>query len=647
MTTLYDSSGRPVTLGAQLGQGGEGVVYGVAGRDRFAAKVYHRAVDAERTAKLTAMVRLGTERLHRLSAWPVDTLHTKPNGPVMGLVMTKLTGYKAIHKLYGPKTRLAEFPSARWPFLIHTSMNLARAFADVHEHGHVVGDVNHGNVLASDDGTVKFIDCDSFQISDNGRTFLCEVGVSTHTPAELQGISLAKIVRSPNHDSFGLAVVIFQLLFMGKHPFAGTYLGKGDMPIEQAIKDYRFVYGSTALSQQMKQPPASLGLDAVSQSVALLFERAFSPQGSRDGVRPSAREWVGSLEGLAAQLRQCQHNPSHSFLRGLTSCPWCEIEMRVGTVLFNIVVTRSWQAQTQFNLTAVWAQITAVQSPGPAPGFPDTKALSVRASQKAKVYGRWRRASVALGVGVLAAGIITVVSLPLQDSAAFWGVVGSIVAALLTANASPKGPRVDAQRQLSAAQARWQMARGRWQQDAGDDAFQAELADLRQKRQQYEDLPTQRQRRLTELQSKRRQLQLQRFLEQFRLARSDIRGIGAGRKATLQSYGIETAADITESAILAIPGFGPSFTGNLVSWRRTLEHRFVFDPNRGIDQRDIDAVERDIAATRAKLEQALVGGGARLSQIVQQTIIRRQSLRAGVEQLLHELAQAEADTRAF
>ena len=38
------------------------------------------------------------------------------------------------------------------------------------------------------------------------------------------------------HDRFGLALVVFHLLFMGRHPFAGRYQHADDMPIEQAIE---------------------------------------------------------------------------------------------------------------------------------------------------------------------------------------------------------------------------------------------------------------------------------------------------------------------------------------------------------------------------------------------------------------------------
>ena len=37
-----------------------------------------------------------------------------------------------------------------------------------------------------------------------------------------------------NHDNFGLAVLIFQLLFMGRHPFSGRYQRPGRHALSNA-----------------------------------------------------------------------------------------------------------------------------------------------------------------------------------------------------------------------------------------------------------------------------------------------------------------------------------------------------------------------------------------------------------------------------
>src|SRR5207302_109259 len=116
-----------------------------------------------------------------------------------------------------------------WRFLIRTARNCAAAMTVIHDAGIVVGDVNQGGFLVTRDALVNVIDCDSFQIRTAIETYLCEVAVPEFLPPELHGRPLATTNRTPNHDAFGLAIIIFRLLMLGRHPFAG-YRGQGDKP---------------------------------------------------------------------------------------------------------------------------------------------------------------------------------------------------------------------------------------------------------------------------------------------------------------------------------------------------------------------------------------------------------------------------------
>lgn len=124
------------------------------------------------------------------------------------------------------------------------------------------------------------IDCDSFQITAGTDVFTCDVGVPLFTPPELQGQSFRGGRRDANHDEFGLAALIFHLLFMGRHPFAGRYLGAGEMPIESAIAQYRFAYGPDRSSSRMERPPGTIALEAVGPVIAGMFADAFGRAGS-------------------------------------------------------------------------------------------------------------------------------------------------------------------------------------------------------------------------------------------------------------------------------------------------------------------------------------------------------------------------------
>jgi DNA-binding helix-hairpin-helix protein with protein kinase domain len=60
-------------------------------------------------------------------------------------------------------------------------------------------------------------------------------------------------------------------------------------------------------------------------------------------------------------------------------------------------------------------------------------------------------------------------------------------------------------------------------------------------------------------------------LDNFIIADGKIAGIGTERSRVLASHGVETAADVQESAIMALSGFGPGLTRKLMEWRRECE----------------------------------------------------------------------------
>lgn len=81
---------------------------------------------------------------------------------------------------------------------------------------------------------------------------------------------------------------------------------------------------------------------------------------------------------------------------------------------------------------------------------------------------------------------------------------------------------------------------------------------------------------LAGLQSNERAQQLDEWLNRIMLRQANIPGIGAARIGKLLSFGIETAADLTEAAIARVPGFGPTTIRKLLDWRKEQERGFVF-----------------------------------------------------------------------
>jgi uncharacterized protein len=265
-----------------------------------------------------------------LIAFPVESLFT-PQRDFCGFTMRRVVDSWKIFELCVPKSRRQSFPDADYRFLVRAAINMARAVAAAHATSTIVGDLNNEGFLISRQAIVSLIDADSFQIPDGkGGHYLCRVKRIEYTPPELIGLSLSRTVRTPNHDAFGLAVLIFQLLFMGRHPFAGTPK-RGDIPIAEAIRLSRFVY-SLKRNVGLSPPIGMPSLHDFPSDIAKAFEEAFSS--NDNSPRPSADQWVTLLTSLERGLRSCGISKFHAYPAGASACIWCSAERALGLPLF-------------------------------------------------------------------------------------------------------------------------------------------------------------------------------------------------------------------------------------------------------------------------------------------------------------------------
>jgi DNA-binding helix-hairpin-helix protein with protein kinase domain len=639
---VYTSSGSPVRLGREIGRGGEGVVYEIEGRAEQVAKLYLSPVDQQKTAKLQTMLLKRTDALTRLAAWPSDLLLRAPRGRVAGLLMRRITGFRPIHELYTPKSRLQEFPRANWPFLVHVAANVARAFALMHSCGVIIGDVNHGNILVNDAGMTSLIDCDSYQVLNNGQKFICEVGVAAYTPPELQGKNFSTIVRTENHDNFGLALLIFHLLFMGRHPFAGRFLDAGEMPVERAIREYRFAFSGNAKALQMAPPPNSLRLSDLPPTMANLFEQAFSPAAAQ-AARPHPRQWLDTLESLSRELAACSPVSSHHYYKALPSCPWCQIENNSALMLF---LQLDWpSANPDFNLAAAWSQITSIPAPGPAPALITRQdALKRFTPGKAAARRRRKRLAFALAIIVLAVGASFV--LKLDPSLSFWtAVTAACVAVVVAKITTPRNSRRAAAAAKLAA-GRYQSVQKKWREQTSEKAFADKMAELEAARNEFDSLPRTRHEGMKQLEKNRRQAQLQKFLDRHYIRHATLAGIGPGRRAMLASYGIDTAGDVSWQSLENVDGIGSRNAVTLITWRDSLVSKFMFNPRLGVDRSEVAKLERRIAERRSHLEQTLAAGAAELERVRRRIVESRTALQTEAQQVLMALLQADEDLRS-
>lgn len=641
MRMIYDDRGEVVQLGPLLGKGGEGAVYEVAGDAGRVAKLYLNPQSAN-TQKLQAMVALSTPSLLKISAWPERTLHFGTGAPPIGFVMPKASGL-VLEELLGPGARKLSFPEATYPFVVRTAVNLARAFATTHAAGAVVGDVKEINQFVNKGAIVTLVDTDGFQIRDprSGKLFLTTAITPTHQPPELQGVTnFSTLVRTPAHDVFGLAVLTFQLLFMGRHPFAGIPVARADLEIPEAIKRLQFAWAPNLPTRLLEQPPQTVPLSSVG-TLGDLFLRAFLP--SQRG-RPSAAEWATQLAAYEGQLRKCPANPTHAFVG--SSCPLCQIEVQVGRLLF-LGKLATPGLLVVFDVAAIWQQISGVASPGPAPALPAVQKATPIPQAVALGKVRLRQKIIAMFVVVIGAAAL-VGGLRVFGQAAYWAAPITVVAAWIVLAQGTQGKALyDNARK--AARERADALRTRWTNEAGDVTFRQRVQALQAARETLKQIDDEKRQKMTVLHQTVCEKQLERYLQGQRLTGGLVRNIGPAKITALRSFNIETAFDVTQQSLASVPrgnGIGDKAKWDLLGWRQQLERGFRYDTSKGVDPRDIAALERDLAARRAQHEQLLRLGPMTLRQVADAARQRRQELLPQIQVAFAELAQAEADARA-
>ena len=595
-------------------------MYAVAGDQRLAVKIYTTADRAAREQKISAMIRAGLASKTPLVAFPTAIVRTR-DGSFAGFVMRLIGGHKPLHELYSPGPRKQHFPQAGYQFLARTATNIARAVASVHQSGCVIGDINHSSMLVSAKAVVALIDADSFQVSDGQNRYLCKVGVPEYTPPELQGKTLASVVRTPNHDAFGLAVVLFQILFMGRHPFVGT-VRRGDIPpIHEAISQHRYVYAHNR-DVGMDQPPGTPAVSDFFPRIANAFEEAFS--GAPNKTRPTAAQWVEHLEALEAVLSRCSDNPLHHAPRDASDCAWCEMENALGTVLFLPHVPNAQLSTTVFdpgaggfNIEVVWSQIAAIKLPNRASLLPRVNSASLEPSADVKGGRPNRIWHIALRIVAVTIAVVVLVAIPqawiLCLPLGAWGVfAGSPDVALALAEM--------ARRRYVEAETNWMRQLADWQRRCGLDDIEALLKNLQEAKQTYESLSRETQAEIERYRSQRRAKQLEAYLDAFQIRNARIEGVGPGRQATLASFGIDSAADITFEKVLAVPGFGDLSSRRLVDWRKSVEKRFVYNEAKNdVDRREIARINNAAENKAATLRRKLLAGRRNIAALAQRT----------------------------
>lgn len=244
--SVCNAAGETVQLEeTPFAQGGEAAVHDVVRFPGVVVKLYHPRILQSRADTLRRKIEAMTgsadvarfKKGERL-AWPRFSVFDA-SGKWRGYAMRKATGV--------PMTRLAHamayrehFPRLDRAALVDYILSLLGTIQELHDAKVLVGDYNPANFLCHTQAqTVTLIDCDSWQVSTTAQTFRCPVTVPDMMAPELLGKDLNKVTRTPQSEYFSLAILLFKMLMLGRHPFDAI---GGQGPVENIRRGY-FPYG--------------------------------------------------------------------------------------------------------------------------------------------------------------------------------------------------------------------------------------------------------------------------------------------------------------------------------------------------------------------------------------------------------------------
>jgi DNA-binding helix-hairpin-helix protein with protein kinase domain len=418
-----------------------------------------------------------------------------------------------------------------------------------------------------------------------------------------------------------MAVLIFHLLFVGRHPFAGRFRGQGDLSIEKAIAERRFAFSKNRAATLVDPPPASLLLEDLPPGLGELFEAAFRWGESSSAVRPDPLAWIEQLELLLKRRATCSFDPMHVYSKELNKCPWCRIEDAGGPSFFG--ATGATSVISANRLSRLHEKIALLREPQYPSLAPSRISLPKLAPLKRmKTQPKWTAPDTA--AALLVAGCATCVAGVFTPYAVGVISVGALVTlasgGYLLFSTACRARRKSVESYLS------------WLAKAGDGLVkrsqaitiqhqQRELAFRRSKDELDDDLRGYRAEgdQLRKVILQHGDLQKSDFLRGFLIRDSytQIPGMTTSQVTLLESFGVESAADVEQLKLYGIPSIDSEMTMELLQWRTEVERGFVFDTEHSATLAQM-RIDGDAAAKRFKVSLArkILTGADRLEVLV-------------------------------
>jgi hypothetical protein len=329
---VFAHDGRILTLGRRLKSGGAGSIYPIIEAPDLVAKIYHWHVERSvYERKIEAMLDLvpdlpdledaGVREVQM--AWPRLLLRNQQE-VFLGFAMPLLDFRSSVELecvIQERQARAQGLPTGLGA-RVTLAANLAWLVAAFHQRGHFIVDLKPVNLRFYRRSLhVAMLDCDGCSVQGKGERFPAPQYTPEYLAPEFFGRGSCQSDEE-SQDRFALAVVIFQLLNFGIHPFTGRPTSdQVPTDIPGRIADRCYAYGVRP-SPRMMPNPAS-GHTSMPVDLRSMFDRAFESTGL---ARPRAAEWAHLLHEYGrrstGKLVACSTDRKHEHFASMP-CATC------------------------------------------------------------------------------------------------------------------------------------------------------------------------------------------------------------------------------------------------------------------------------------------------------------------------------------
>ena len=310
----------------------DGMIYSYIEDTHQYVKLYNESnIDLKQSKKLATMiekrppfVRSSDGEVMQLM-WPVDLVFDD-QGLYRGYLFDAfdLKQYEPMSALLGPIDSRKRVPRYSYKQRVLAAYHFAALLSNFHQYAIYLIDFNPNHIYFHQRSLKPLIiRCDLLSIAADGRIrygaphcswMYCNPDdLASDNESERLGLE---------QDLFGMAVLIYQLLNQGIHPYQSMPINLFRIPksLFKAMLNNEFVYSENNATSRTR-PLAWSIFDYFDDQTKQMFIRAFS----KNDPRPTAMDWQLHLKKYASEqsdaLQECPNHPAHfHFFNGCGLC---------------------------------------------------------------------------------------------------------------------------------------------------------------------------------------------------------------------------------------------------------------------------------------------------------------------------------------